>query len=682
MKKNQKNFILLLTFLSLIAFQNLSAQFETRWMAAGSLHNWYSAIGSEIEEGLVKQQQYGMRWPAIYRNQDMQAAKGFWIGADNFTDQLGVTYPHKVVHVGPRVSGSLEFFPMEFRLINKFENSTVTVDGVNSFLLPQESDVEPDPTMPYDRMIYNVTNTQLGLTMTRKIIQFSQEFHDNYIIHEFVFKNTGNIDDDIDIELPNNTLTNVYFFWQNRWAINKNTRYVIGNGTGWGMNTMNDRTGTPFDNYGKDYVSLFAWHGKFPSFTAYDNIGGPIWTPDAIYSSPTDTLGRLGASQFVGNAMLYADPSNVDPTIKQPSTTNYVDSDDPLTSQNDAYNAFKMTQEYELMTKGHANPMHAWKVEPAGNFVEPTGDPAMGTSGGFSTSFSYGPYNIAPGDSVKIVWIEASAGLSREKNIDIGRQFKNGVINAKTKNEFVMTSRDSLFQTFERAIANYNDGNGYLAPEPPMPPKSFSVTSGGDKITLEWDVYDASAGQISGFEIYRARGDYDSTYTLLYSANANERSFEDVSPIRGVNYYYYITSIGNASDNNGGGKTPSGALKSSRYFTQTYDPATLKRPAESNMDKIRIVPNPYIISADPNKLRFPGEEDKIAFLNIPGNCSIQIYTELGELIYEIDHTDGSGDAYWYSVTSSNQIVVSGIYIAVINDNATGDKKILKFAVIR
>ena len=101
------------------------------------------------------------------------------------------------------------------------------------------------------------------------------------------------------------------------------------------------------------------------------------------------------------------------------------------------------------------------------------------------------------------------------------------------------------------------------------------------------------------------------------------------------------------------------------------------------MNKIRIVPNPYIISADLS-VRFPGtpDEDKIAFYNIPGECTIKIYTELGELIKTIEHTNGSGDEYWKSVTSSNQFVVSGIYIAVITDNKTGENKISKFVIIR
>jgi len=72
----------------------------------------------------------------------------------------------------------------------------------------------------------------------------------------------------------------------------------------------------------------------------------------------------------------------------------------------------------------------------------------------------------------------------------------------------------------------------------------------------------------------------------------------------------------------------------------------------------------------------------IAFYNIPGYCTIKIYTELGELIKTIEHTDGSGDATWNLITSSDQLIVSGIYIAVVEDTRTGGRTIQKFAVIR
>jgi len=61
---------------------------------------------------------------------------------------------------------------------------------------------------------------------------------------------------------------------------------------------------------------------------------------------------------------------------------------------------------------------------------------------------------------------------------------------------------------------------------------------------------------------------------------------------------------------------------------------------------------------------------------------IRIYTELGELIKEIVHNDGTGDAYWNSITSSNQVIVSGIYIVVFENKDTGEKTIKKLVVVR
>jgi hypothetical protein len=81
-------------------------------------------------------------------------------------------------------------------------------------------------------------------------------------------------------------------------------------------------------------------------------------------------------------------------------------------------------------------------------------------------------------------------------------------------------------------------------------------------------------------------------------------------------------------------------------------------------------------------LAYDSEPDKIVFFNVPGYCKIKIYTELGELVTEMDHNDGSGDHYWRSVTSSRQVVVSGVYIAVIENSRTGQRVIKKFVVVR
>jgi len=194
MKQNKpiiKFFNLLFLFSFLVLSSTSFSQYAVKWMSAGSLHNWYSEIGSEIEEGFVKEQQYGLQWPAIYAHQDIQCAKAIWIGCTNFSDPADPQspYDHKVVHVGPRVTGAGEFFPQEFKMISKFDPPQVFVDGDISIDKSVDID-EVDPNLIADRMIVNTVNTQVGITMTRKIFQFSQDYHDNYIVTEYTFKNT------------------------------------------------------------------------------------------------------------------------------------------------------------------------------------------------------------------------------------------------------------------------------------------------------------------------------------------------------------------------------------------------------------------------------------------------------------------------------------------------------------
>ncbi len=159
--------------------------------------------------------------------------------------------------------------------------------------------------------------------------------HDDYIVYDYTFTNTGNTDADDEIELPDNTINDMYVYWTHRNAVNQSTRYVIGNETGWGRNTMNDSRGdgVKVDPSNEQFRAMYSWHGYFPDkIVPYDNIGGPIWDLNSsalTYNVSDDTVGRLGATQFLGTVTLYADKS---PTEKvddpgQPSTTTWADSD-------------------------------------------------------------------------------------------------------------------------------------------------------------------------------------------------------------------------------------------------------------------------------------------------------------------------------------------------------------------
>ena len=662
---------------------------ERKWMSVGSIHDWFYNYGSEYEEGFIAEQQYGLQWPAIYKHQDMQAAKGLWIGTTNYTDSKG-SFAYKVVHIGPRVQGAGEFFPIQFKMTSKYEPPVVTVDGTPTYSKLIENQAV-DPTMKWDRIIDNVTHTAIGLTMRRKIIGFSQGSHDNYFVYDYTFTNTGIVDEKGTTRSPV-TLTGVYVYLQNRYSINADTRYVFGNATGWGINTLNDARGdgvvasTFFPgNKDNDVRASYAWHGKYSPFSTFDNVGGSIWTP---YYDAADTIGRLGASQFVGLGTLHADTSPADTTddTNQPSTTSYEGSDEPNTRNNDQFNVAQMTSEYSWMSKGHVLPRHVDKVYPSGRNDASTADPALGTSGGMSLATGYGPYTVAPGESLHIVIAEAAAGLSREKTISVGRRFKTGQITLAAKNDSVYAGRDSLFKTFRRALANYS--SSWNIPQPPPPPKTFTVGSGAGKIILAWTPNTDNPGDpaVTKWELWRAIGQYDSAYYKIWEGT--ETAYNDTTAAFNVGHYYYLTAVGDPLANTGVGGTPLGALASSRYYTQTFLPAFRRTPPLKNLaearGKIRIVPNPFVIGAK-GGLSYPNQPDKLSFVNIPGTCTIRIYSELGELVNTIEHgstpATQTGSEDYDCTTTSGQIIVSGLYIAVIT-TPFGEREILKFVVIR
>lgn len=119
------------TFILIILVNVFTFSQEIKYMSVGSLHNWYSDIGSEIEvSGPAKTQQDGLQWPAIYTYMDVQAWKGMWIGAKDFYDvKIGGMVSEKVVHVGPRVFGKGEVFPISFYMKSKYEKPNLQVKG-------------------------------------------------------------------------------------------------------------------------------------------------------------------------------------------------------------------------------------------------------------------------------------------------------------------------------------------------------------------------------------------------------------------------------------------------------------------------------------------------------------------------------------------------------------------------
>lgn len=677
-----------------LGLDTAQAQFTVKWLTVGEFGHLYSEATARAEETV------GLSWPMDVLNAHNIRAKTIWVGVENFTDENGQNWAAKVAHVGPRVNGANEVFPQLHESINKFEPPTVTVDGFDSFNKVNwsaEQNVVLDPTLPADRAIHTIANYVTGIQFEMTAYAWGNEYNDSYHIQEYVFTNTGNTDDDPDQEL-NATLNNVWFNFNSRYAPGAEAAaWTNGGGQMWGNGTMQDATWEGNPNYDVDFRSVFAWFGKSSGQTVWNTIGGPIIESVDPWAAASDTVGRLGAALMVGKVIIHADGAAHDPGVEgtddpnQPFTIAHTDADGQYVDGNATHlNDARNIQEMLIVKEGRVLPTHARAVHPGGDFENQSVDPSS-VDGSSSVGDSYGPYTMAIGQQVKIVTAEAVAGLNKKIALSVGRAYKrsnhndqlaipytiNGQVVSMTKNQWALTARDSLFQEFEKAIANYE--SGYAIAEAPLPPSSFSVTGEGERILLEWTVYDNA--NHTGFEIYRAPNRVDSTsYTLIATLDAAARTYSDVSAIRGTNYYYYIQSVGQVN-NNGTAGTPTGIpLKSNRFYTQTYDPATLKRVPGTSLSAVRIVPNPWVISQAESDVRFIG--DQLAFYDLPAQCSIKIFTENGELVKTIEHTDNTGDEFWALTSDSNQLIVSGIYLAHFRDNETGQSLVRKFVVIR
>ncbi len=664
----------------------LSAQIsetQTRYIRVGSLQSKFTGIGSERAWNNVYYE--GLTWPSDYLFQDNAVIERTFIGCQNFTDSKG-QYWNEYCNNLSTAFAKVSIFPVVLKETAKFANPTIYVDGID-VSAPYIGDIDSiDENQIADRIVTNVVNTSMGITITRKVYAFSQQYHENYFIFEYTFKNTGYVNYQ-NIKVLDAPVNGFRFGFLNRYSVCREGADKMGYDQEYGKHSWTTRRGEDYAQHVNEVSTLtessplpqwlragFEWTGQRAE-NSYDNIG----SPDVITGS-----GRLCSPQFAGIVTLHVDKTATDKSddANQPAVLGWHAGDTyPSLGDMSPSTAPQQTDLYNFLSgipykgAGYGNPSERMDEV----YMSQQSDPwkIHGDGGGTGLWVSYGPWNINPGDSVIIVLAVGVNGLDRTTCWQIGKRWMqahqnpsdNGpfilpdgtTINDEDiyKNTWVYTGKDSIMKTFSRAVRNYE--LGYNIPEPPQPPPVFDVKSGGDRIVLSWGRSPSEGDPgFGGYKIFRAVGTPDTVFDEIASLPPGTLSFNDVTPRRGFSYYYYISAFSDGSNNTSGGPNPTGELLSSRFYTKTNIAAYLKRQAGENMSDIRIVPNPYNIRSA--ELQYPGEPDKILFLNIPGHCVIKIYTENGNLINTIYHEDGSGDERWNSNTSSGQVVVSGVYI--------------------
>ncbi len=93
-------------------------------------------------------------------------------------------------------------------------------------------------------------------------------------------------------------------------------------------------------------------------------------------------------------------------------------------------------------------------------------------------------------------------------------------------------------------------------------------------------------------------------------------------------------------------------------------------PAAPSLGKVYVVPNPLIVSnglygtTDVN-----GEPtDRLQFFGLTLHCTIRIFSYSGQLINTIRHDRDSYNNPWYQITRNNQLLASGVYFFVVQDD--------------
>lgn len=110
--------------------------------------------------------------------------------------------------------------------------------------------------------------------------------------------------------------------------------------------------------------------------------------------------------------------------------------------------------------------------------------------------------------------------------------------------------------------------------------------------------------------------------------------------------------------------------------------------AENRLDRIVVVPNPYVAAALWEQKLPPGivsgrGERKIGFINLPEKCTIRIYTTRGYLVRIIKHesTIDNGTEFWDLKTKDGMDIAYGLYFFHIDADNLGEK-LGRFAIIK
>lgn len=443
----------------------------------------------------------------------------------------------------------------------------------------------------------------------------------------------------IEYEVTNNSgspLTDVYVGFP--YMIRPSYQdYVVHNGWGDDFNRTDELV-----SYNSERNLLFA-HDDTPNYSLPSDVGN-YW----------DDAGELRTTGYAGYAMLYADAASDNRT--QPASVFYAQ--------------LLNNERYFTITSSSAEKMY--------RILNGDDKSLQASESDHLTPFmimSAGPYNMADGETVKIVIAEAVNGIPQSEAVK--------GISAQAE---LTAGKDSLFNSIDAAISLYNNNYKLNSVPPPSPDIEIFSQPSNQTIALSWDPIETTwINPISGksdlkeYRIYRSNRAYTGPFeqikkitptrtadvTRYWSTDLNKWVFEDNTISLATGYYYAVTSVDSAGNE-------------SWMTNRNAEAISASRSAAENALNVKVFPNPFkIVSGFPTS----GTENYIVWTNLPAECTIRIYTSSGELVRTLQKEySTSGEVTWDQLTDSRQRTAPGIYFWTVESsvgNAKGTLLIIK-----
>lgn len=120
-------------------------------------------------------------------------------------------------------------------------------------------------------------------------------------------------------------------------------------------------------------------------------------------------------------------------------------------------------------------------------------------------------------------------------------------------------------------------------------------------------------------------------------------------------------------------------------------PVVHEEEAEESLENVKVVPNPYYAAAS---WEFRGSaaaasslvgrgDRRIAFINVPQNATIRIYTVRGDLVQVLKHDGSISNRIFWDLRTKDQVEIAyGVYVFQVSVPASDKSYTGKFAVIK